>query len=143
MYNLKFKSHILSILYFFLTCTFALLIIISLSFLDKKSKYFPSAEKTSSESVIIVTGKVIPRSEETLNKKIPTGEIEITVENYVNGEKKIGGLILPDTNWKIVGKEVHMGVERNKMVLKIEPNGELTLIALIEDGKRIDPPEEE
>ena len=51
--------------------------------IDKKSKYFPSAEKTSSESVIIVTGKVIPRSEETLNKKIPTGEIEITVENSI------------------------------------------------------------
>ena len=37
LYNFKFKSHILSILYFFLTNIFALLIITSLSFLDKKS----------------------------------------------------------------------------------------------------------
>ena len=35
--------------------------------LDKKNKYFSAAEKTSSEIVITVTGKVVPRSDETLN----------------------------------------------------------------------------
>ena len=44
-----------------------------------ESFLFSTAEKTSSESVITVTGKVVPRSNETLNKKIPTGEIEIEV----------------------------------------------------------------
>ena len=52
--------------------------------LDKKNKHFPTAEKTSSESVITVTGKVMPRSKETLNKKIPTGEIEISVDEYTS-----------------------------------------------------------
>ena len=52
--------------------------------LDKKNKYFSKAEKTSSESVITVTGKVVPRSDETLNKKIPTGEIEVSVDEYIN-----------------------------------------------------------
>jgi len=52
--------------------------------LDKKNKYFSKAEKTSSESVITVTGKVVPRSDETLNKKIPTGEIEISVDEYIS-----------------------------------------------------------
>ncbi len=51
--------------------------------LDKKNKYFSTAEKTSSESVITVTGNVVPRSDETLNKKIPTGEIEISVDEYI------------------------------------------------------------
>jgi len=52
--------------------------------IDKKSKYFPIAEKTTTESVITVIGKVVPRSNETLNKKIPTGEIELTVNEYIN-----------------------------------------------------------
>ena len=51
--------------------------------LDKKNKYFSTAEKTTSESVITVTGKVVPRSDETLNKKISTGEIEISVDEYI------------------------------------------------------------
>ena len=52
--------------------------------IDKKSKYFPIAEKTTSESIVTVIGKVVPRSNETLNKKIPTGEIELTVNEYIN-----------------------------------------------------------
>ena len=87
--------------------------------IDKKSKYFPSAEKTSSESVIIVTGKVIPRSEETLNKKIPTGEIEITVENYVN-ESPAKSLPLEVNSDKDYGEDIrlkyrYLDLRRNKM----------------------------
>jgi len=52
--------------------------------IDKKSKYFPIAEKTTSESIVTVIGKVVPGSNETLNKKIPTGEIELTVNEYIN-----------------------------------------------------------
>ena len=51
--------------------------------IDKKNKFFPLAEKTTSESVITVVGKVVPRDNETLNKKLPTGEIEISVEEYI------------------------------------------------------------
>ena len=51
--------------------------------IDKKNKHFSLAEKTSSESIITITGTVVLRSKDTLNKKIPTGEIEIEVEDYI------------------------------------------------------------
>ena len=38
-------------------------------------------------------------------------------------------------NWKLVGREVHCGSE-NIFVYKIDPNGDLTAIAEIRDGKR-------
>ena len=34
------------------------------------------------ESVIIVTGKVVERSVETVNKNLPTGEVEVVVEDF-------------------------------------------------------------
>jgi len=40
--------------------------------------------------------------------------------------------------WKIVGKEVHMGDEIAPTVCKIEPNGDLTEFAIIENGRRIE-----
>ena len=58
------------------------------------------------------------------------------VESYDgNGEKDVEG------TWKLVEKEVHIvevDIEEVTDILKIEPNGDLTLIALIEDGKRTD-----
>jgi len=46
-----------------------------------KEKY---AELTnlSYESVITVTGTVVARSSETINKELPTGEIEVVVEDF-------------------------------------------------------------
>ena len=87
--------------------------------IDKKSKYFTLAEKTSSESVIIVTGKVAPRSKETLNKKIPTGEIEIKVANYVN-ESPAKPLPLEVNSDKDYGEDTrlkyrYLDLRRNKM----------------------------
>ena len=52
-----------------------------------------------------------------------------------NGEKDKEG------TWKLVGKEVHIeevDIEEVTDILKIEPNGDLTVIALIQDGKRTD-----
>ncbi len=58
------------------------------------------------------------------------------VESYDgNGEKDVEG------TWKLVEKEVHIeevDIEEITDILKIEPNGDLTVIALIEDGKRTD-----
>ena len=51
--------------------------------IDKSNKNFSLAEKTTSESVITIAGKVTPRSEESLNKNLPTGEIEVAVEEYI------------------------------------------------------------
>ena len=56
-----------------------------------------------------------------------------------NGEKDKEG------TWKLVGKEVHieeLNIEEVTDILKIEPNGNLTIIALIEDGKRTDFPKD-
>jgi len=53
------------------------------------------------------------------------------IETYKNGEKRLDG------TWKISGKEVHVDAEENSTwVFKIEPNGDLTFIAYIDDGKR-------
>ena len=52
---------------------------------------------------------------------------------YVNGEKT------DDFEWKIVGKEVHLGDGMPPVdVGKIEPNGDLTAIAEIDGGGRKD-----
>ena len=53
-------------------------------------------------------------------------------ETWILGVKRHGG------TWKIVGKEVHIGIEKLTHICKIEPNGDLTLIAKILDGKRTD-----
>jgi len=53
-------------------------------------------------------------------------------ETWILGVKRHGG------TWKIVGEEVHIGIEKLTQVCKIEPNGDLTLIAKISDGKRTD-----
>ena len=48
--------------------------------IDQNSIIFKEIETLRLESVITVSGKVISRSNETVNKKIETGEIEILVE---------------------------------------------------------------
>ena len=47
--------------------------------LDSSNKYFPIVENLSLESVITVTGTVVERSAETINKNIPTGDIEVNL----------------------------------------------------------------
>ena len=49
------------------------------------------------------------------------------------GEQKVN-----DGSWKLIGKEVHFFFKKEAGVLKIETNGDLTVIAKIIDGKRID-----
>ncbi len=47
--------------------------------IDKKNKIFSQLEDIKVESVISVYGKIILRSQETINKKIMTGSIEVAV----------------------------------------------------------------
>ena len=49
--------------------------------IDKKNKIFQLLEHIKLESVITVIGKVISRSDETVNSKITTGGIEVVIEN--------------------------------------------------------------
>ncbi|WPX96557.1 aspartate--tRNA ligase [Candidatus Bandiella euplotis] len=43
---------------------------------------FNTLTSLSYESVITVVGKVVKRSEETINKELPTGEVEIVIEQF-------------------------------------------------------------
>ncbi len=50
--------------------------------IDKENKNFSTLEKIQLETVIKVTGKVVNRSEETINKDIETGEVEVVIERF-------------------------------------------------------------
>jgi aspartyl-tRNA synthetase len=50
--------------------------------LDVSSPLFPKVEPVRLESVVTVTGKVVKRTPETVNPKLPTGEIEIQVQDF-------------------------------------------------------------
>ena len=57
--------------------------------IDKSNEIFKKIEKLSLETVIKITGIVIERSNETINKKITTGEIEVKINNIdILGETK-------------------------------------------------------
>ena len=47
---------------------------------DPDSSAFQEAEKVRNESVITINGKVVQRSDDTINKVLPTGKIEVYVE---------------------------------------------------------------
>ena len=48
---------------------------------EKNKSFFEEVERIRPEYVLAVEGTVLPRSDETVNTKIPTGEIEISAEN--------------------------------------------------------------
>ncbi len=50
--------------------------------IDKENTNFSLLEKIQLETVIKVTGRVVDRSDETVNREIETGEIEISIENF-------------------------------------------------------------
>jgi aspartyl-tRNA synthetase len=50
--------------------------------IDKDNKNFLELEKIQLETVIKIQGKVVNRSDETINKEIETGEIEVVINNF-------------------------------------------------------------
>jgi aspartyl-tRNA synthetase len=50
--------------------------------IDKENKNFLNLEKTQLETVIKVSGKVVNRSNDTINKDIETGEIEVVINEF-------------------------------------------------------------
>ncbi len=50
--------------------------------IDTSSPLLGSVENIKNESVVTVTGKVVQRPDETANKKLPTGEIELDISEF-------------------------------------------------------------
>jgi aspartyl-tRNA synthetase len=50
--------------------------------IDKENSYFNQLEKIQLETVVKIEGKVVNRSEETINKEISSGEIEVVIQNF-------------------------------------------------------------
>ena len=50
--------------------------------IDKENSQFKDLEKTQLETVIQINGQVVDRSNETVNKDIDTGEIEVVIKSY-------------------------------------------------------------
>ena len=50
--------------------------------IDQSNNLFKQLEKTSLETVLLIEGKVVERSKETINKDLLTGEIEIHIEQF-------------------------------------------------------------
>ena len=55
---------------------------ISQCVIDKNNKNFIKLEKVQVETVIKITGKVLERSKETINKSIKTGEVEVSIKSF-------------------------------------------------------------
>jgi len=49
---------------------------------DVSSDLFPALERLRVESVIAVTGRVVRRSAETVNPRLPTGEVELRADSF-------------------------------------------------------------
>tara|TARA_Y100000590_G_scaffold403437_1_gene490144 strand:+ start:611 stop:2386 length:1776 start_codon:yes stop_codon:yes gene_type:complete len=50
--------------------------------IDSSSKIFQNISELKNESIILIHGKVIKRSSETVNSNIETGEVEVSIESF-------------------------------------------------------------
>ena len=50
--------------------------------IDNDNEFFSVCEEAKLESVITISGKVIKRSEDLINKKLPSGEVEVSIINF-------------------------------------------------------------
>ena len=49
---------------------------------DSSSKIFDKISKLKNESILLIHGKVVKRSNETINANIKTGEVEVSMESF-------------------------------------------------------------
>ena len=86
---------------------------------DAQHNLFSEISKLSNESVITVSGSVVKRTNETVNKNISTGEIEVKIDNYkLLSESEV--LPLPVNSDIEYGEEVRLknrflDLRRNKL----------------------------
>src|SRR5882672_9978786 len=51
--------------------------------IDRSSPLLNTIEHVKLESVVTITGKVVQRPDETANTKLPTGEVELDIAEFV------------------------------------------------------------
>ena len=51
--------------------------------IDVDNPVFKAVEAVRPESVITVTGEIVPRNEDTVNKDLPTGEVELAIKEFI------------------------------------------------------------
>ena len=49
---------------------------------DSSDATFSQVEETRNESVVTITGTVVKRSDDTINAALPTGQVEVRIENF-------------------------------------------------------------
>ena len=74
---------------------------------DSQSNIFETLNKISLESVISVYGQVVERSQETINANIPTGEVELEVNN-ISVLSKSASLPLQVNSEEDYGEEIRL-----------------------------------
>jgi aspartyl-tRNA synthetase len=51
--------------------------------IDRSSPLLDAVDQVKNESVVTITGKVVQRPEETANRRLPTGEIEVDISEFM------------------------------------------------------------
>ncbi|MDD4615860.1 MAG: aspartate--tRNA ligase [Alphaproteobacteria bacterium] len=51
--------------------------------IDRSSPLLPAVEAVKNESVVTITGKIVQRPADTRNEKLPTGEIEVDISEFL------------------------------------------------------------
>ena len=91
--------------------------------IDKDNTNFTNLEKTQLETVVKIEGKVVARSEDTINKEIGTGEIEVTIDTYeeLGSCKELPMPVFSDQEYaeEIRLKYRFLDLRRNKIHMKI------------------------
>ncbi len=77
------------------------------SVVETESDMFELAESIKVESVITITGKVVERSAETTNNKLPTGQIEVTITD-LSVESAAETLPMQVSGGQVPGEEIRL-----------------------------------
>jgi len=51
--------------------------------IDTEGAHFAAVDTVRVESVVTVTGKLVRRSDDTINRKLATGEVEVVIEDFI------------------------------------------------------------
>ena len=91
---------------------------------DVSSPLFEGLEALRVESVITVTGRVVARTEETVNPRLPTGQVELRIESY-EAQSQAEVLPLQVSSDEDAGEETrlryrYLDLRRDKMQRKIQ-----------------------